>query len=372
MSSANDLNPMRRANHFKIGLFGYLHEGGNCFTTVPERWLARWPDIMRLAQMADQGGLDFMLPISRWKGVPGALMQRLHSYETLTQAAALGALTKRIAVLSTVHTPLVHPIIAAKCMTTVDHVSNGRSGLNIVCGWNTDDFEMFGRQTLPHGERYKQAWEWYQIWSRLIEGAEEPFDFDTKFFPGHKALVALPGSIQRPRPIVISAAASPDGREFAMKTSDLLFTYYTSFDAGKKLVADIKAQSAEAGRSEPVGLVSVSYIVCRKTRAEAEAYHRYYAEELADKPAIDYYMAGRSKNATMPQQEEREMRLRFAAGNGGYPLIGTPQDVADGLIEIARAGYAGTAISMVDYVGELPPIIEEVLPILHRAGIRAY
>lgn len=157
-----------------------------------------------------------------------------------------------------------------------------------------------------------------------------------------------------------------------MKTSDLLFTYYTSFDQGKKLVADTEAQSAAAGRSEPVGLVSVSYVVCRKTRAEAEAYHRYYAEECADGPAVDYYMAGRSKTATMPEQEAREMRLRFAAGNGGYPLIGTPRDVADGLIEIARAGYAGTAISMVDYVGELPVILEEVMPILRRAGIRVH
>jgi alkanesulfonate monooxygenase SsuD/methylene tetrahydromethanopterin reductase-like flavin-dependent oxidoreductase (luciferase family) len=363
-------NPMRLPGHFKLGLFGYLHDGGNCFTKVPERWRAEWTKIAEMAKLADRAGLDFLLPISRWKGVPGDLMQRLHSYETLTHAATLCAYTSRISILSTVHTPLIHPIVAAKSLVTIDHASGGRAGLNIVCGWNTDDFEMFGKQTLPHSERYQQAWEWFQIWSRLVAGAPEPFDFDGAYFPNHKQLTAMPGAVQRPHPLVVSAAFSRDGRDFAVRTSDILFTFFDSFEAAQKIVLEIEEKCARSGRQTPLGVVAVAYVVCRETRDEAEDYHCHYAQENEDTTAVDYYLSSRARNASMPEADYREMRLRFAAGNGGFPLIGTPEDVAAGLIEIARSGYAGASLSMVNFLDELPLVVEKVLPILRRAGLR--
>ena len=80
------------------------------------------------------------------------------SFETFTWAAGLAALTSRIAIFSTVHVPLVHPIYAAKALATVDHISGGRAGLNIVCGWNPTEFAMFG--TTPDERAYERAAEW--------------------------------------------------------------------------------------------------------------------------------------------------------------------------------------------------------------------
>ncbi|MEJ0020318.1 MAG: LLM class flavin-dependent oxidoreductase [Acetobacteraceae bacterium] len=370
MTAQTQTNPLRIPGRFKLGLFGYLHEGGNCFTTVPERWPADWPSIVRMAQMADDAGLDFLLPISRWKGVPGSLMHRLHSFETLTHAAALGAITRRIAVLSTVHTPIIHPIVAAKAIVTVDHASGGRSGLNIVCGWNQDDFDMFGIKPLAHADRYGQAMEWFEIWSRLVAGAPEPFDFDGTWFKGLTGLCGLPGSVQQPRPIVISAAFSAEGRDYAVRTSDFLFTFLESFEAGRKDLADLQARAAASGRQEKLEAIAITYVVCRRTRAEATAFHSYYAEQNADEAGLDYYLAGRTKGASMPEFERQALRTRFAGGNGAYPLIGTPQDVADGLIEIQRAGFAGASVTILNFVDDLPLFVDEVLPILDRAGIR--
>jgi len=129
-------NPMRISGGFKLGLFGYLHDGGNAITKAPERWPARWDDIVVMAKRADDIGLDFLMPIARWKGIPGEVNNRLHSFETLTHAAALASITHRVAIFATVHTPIVHPIFAAKSIVTIDHASHGRAGLNIVCGWN--------------------------------------------------------------------------------------------------------------------------------------------------------------------------------------------------------------------------------------------
>ena len=166
MSVMSVSNPMREANGFKLGVFAYTYEGGNAITTVPERWPARWPEIAQMIKVADELGLDFLLPAARWKGIPGAVNNRLWSFETLTHAASAAAITRRIGVFATVHTPIIHPIVAAKCMATIDHVSGGRSGINIVCGWNQADFDMFGLEVLPHAERYVQGAEWLDIWSR--------------------------------------------------------------------------------------------------------------------------------------------------------------------------------------------------------------
>ena len=132
-------------NTFKLGLFGSNCSSGRAATRVPERWSASWADNLLLAQMADEAGIDFLLPIGRWKGYGGETdYQGDDATKRSTWATGLLAKTKRITVFGTVHAPLFHPLIAAKQIVTADHVGEGRFGLNVVCGWNEDEFEMFG------------------------------------------------------------------------------------------------------------------------------------------------------------------------------------------------------------------------------------
>ncbi len=362
------LNPMRRAGTFKLGLFGYLHEGGNAITTVPERWSARWDDIAAMARMADRGGLDFLLPIARWKGIPGEVDNRHWSYETLTHAAALTGITERIALFATVHTPIVHPIFAAKAISTIDHASHGRAGLNIVCGWNQADFDMFGLDQLPHDDRYRQGWEWYEIWSRLVRGAGAEAGFDGRYFRG-KGISGLPGGIQQPQPAVISAGYSPAGRDYAIKTADYFLTVLTDEEHGRRELADIRAREQRLGRTSPLGALATVYIVCRESRREAEDFHHYYAVEKADHKGVDYYLAGRKPNAAMPEAMLKELRVRWAGGNSGYPLIGTPEDIVAGLLRLRAVGFAGAAISLLNYLDDLPLLIDRVLPLARQAGL---
>ena len=127
---------MYNTNKLKIGLFGANCSSGRAVTLVPERWSGSWPDNLRLVRMADEAGIDFMLPIGRWKGYGGDTDYQGATFETITWATGLLASTKRITVFGTVHAPLFNPVVAAKQMVTADHVGEGRFGLNIVVGWN--------------------------------------------------------------------------------------------------------------------------------------------------------------------------------------------------------------------------------------------
>ena len=161
--SRQDRTSMHNANRLKIGLFGANCSSGRAVTLVPERWSGSWPDNLKLATMADEAGIDFLLPIGRWKGYGGDTDYQGATLETITWATGLLALTKRVTVFGTVHAPLFNPVIAAKEMVTADHIGEGRFGLNIVVGWNEGEFAMFGVQQRDHESRYEYAQEWIDV-----------------------------------------------------------------------------------------------------------------------------------------------------------------------------------------------------------------
>lgn len=358
-------HPLRGRHRLKLGVFSMNADGGLAITDVAERWTASWDDNLAAAQIADKAGLDFLLPIARWSGFGGKNRVREWSFETFTWAAALAAATDRIGLFMTVHVPLVHPLYAAKALATVDHVSGGRAGLNIVCGWNPKEFAMFGTPLAEKG--YDQATEWLAVIEQAY-AADAPFDFDGSYYK-LKGVVSRPASLQSPRPVVMNAAFGDPGRNFAAKHCDFLFTTFSEIAEAGHHVADIRARAEACGRT--VGAYTVCHVVCRETQAEAEAYYERYAVREADHAAVDAHMAGKKAFSQSHDRAAYDLyRQRFAGGAGSYPLIGTPDKIADDLIAIAAAGYDGVALSYVNYTQELPFFCDRVLPLLRQAGYR--
>lgn len=358
-------HPLHGPNAFKLGVFSANADGGLTLTTVPERWQAKWPDIVKVAQIADRAGIEFFLPIARWKGFEGTTNSREHSFETFTFAAALAAVTERIGIFSTVHVPMIHPVYAAKALATVDHVSQGRAGLNIVAGWNPDEFAMFG--LTAEDDRYAQALEWYEIICKIYN-APARFDYDGRYYR-LKGVSGKPRPLQLPRPVTLNAAFGPPGRDFAAKSSDFLLTTFSDIEAGRAHVEDIGMRAARQSRE--LGVLATCHVVCRETQPEAEDYYENYAVTYADRGAVDYHMAQKRKFAG--SHDEATFRLhakRFAGGAGTYPLVGTPRKIVDEMVAMQRAGFGGTAVSFVNYLKELPYFVEKVIPLMKEAGLR--
>ena len=359
-------HPMYGPNRFKLGIFSANADGGLTFTRVPERWPARWSEIVEVAQMADRAGIEFFLPIARWKGFGGAVNSRETSFETLTFAAALAGHTRRIALFSTVHVPMVHPVFAAKALATVDHATDGRAGLNIVCGWSPQEFSLFGLEMIE--QRYAQGLEWAEIMMRIYAGGA-PFDFDGQFYR-LKNVSGAPAPLQRPRPVTLNAAFSPIGRDFAARTADFLFTTFVDIEAGRPHIADMAARGAAVGRK--VGVFTTCHVVCRPSQVEAEDYYEHYAVRMEDTASVDYYMGAKETFSTSHDPVAYRLhRKRFVGGAGTYPLIGTPRHIAEEMARMSEAGFAGTTVSFVNFRDELPYFLAEVLPLLREAGLRA-
>ncbi|HSZ68246.1 MAG TPA: LLM class flavin-dependent oxidoreductase [Xanthobacteraceae bacterium] len=363
---------MYNGNALKIGLFGANCSSGRSATTVPERWSASWPDCLKLARLADDAGLDFMLPIARWKGYGGDTDFHGRSLETITWAVGLLGATRRMTVFGTVHAPLFHPLIAAKEFVTADHIGEGRIGVNIVVGWNEGEFDMFGVQQREHDARYDYAQEWIDIvkqaWTR-----DGTFDFDGRFFQ-LKGGRAYPKPYGETRPLLMNAGSSDVGQAFALRNCDAFFVATAgsrkSLEGSAVKVNEVKDAAQKLGRD--IEVFTVGQVICRPTQQEADDYYQHVNIDNADWGAIDGMLANKSMTPQTMPPGEYEAKRRFFASNsiGGYPFVGTPDRLAEELTIISRAGVRGIGLSFVNYLDEVPYFCDEVLPRLVRQGVR--
>jgi alkanesulfonate monooxygenase SsuD/methylene tetrahydromethanopterin reductase-like flavin-dependent oxidoreductase (luciferase family) len=360
---------MGNDNALKIGLFGANCSSGRAVTKVPERWSGSWADNLRLVRMADEAGIDFMLPIGRWKGYGGDTDYQGATLETVTWACALLASTKRIVVFGTVHAPLFHPVIAAKEFVTADHIGEGRFGLNVVVGWNEDEFQMFGVTQREHEARYEYGQEWLDA-VKTTWSSKDDFDFDGRFIK-LKGVRAKPKPYGGARPLVMNAGASPTGRSFAIRNCDAFFTHTSrlSLEESARTVREAKEEARAQGRELDVYTVGV--VTCKPTAKEAEDYFQHCVVENADWSAVHGILAKKDITPEKVGDEEfNRQRMGYAMGMGGLRIVGTPDQVAEQIATMGKAGMRGIAVSFVNYADELPYFADEVLPRLARMGLR--
>lgn len=362
----NSQNRMFNSDTFLLGTFATNCSSGLTVSKLPERWNNSWDNNLRLARMLDDAGIDFMLPIARWVGYGGETNFHGGVLETMTWAAGLLAMTRNITIFATVHTTANHPMVVAKQLATIDQIGNGRVGLNIVAGWNKPEYEALGL-TLPddHATRYGYAQEWYDIvkalWTRI-----EAFDWDGTHFKLKNILGDPRPSRQLP---ILNAAGSGEGRAFAVRNADFLFTPAIDLSRSAEEIAALKQQGSDAGRD--VNVLTFSHVVCRPTEKEAREFLEYTGKNNIDWAAVDNLVRLLFSHAqSFPHDLLALIRDRMAAGHGGFPLVGTPEQVADGIAALHQAGFRGTTLSFFDYAEEFPYFRDNVLPILEARGIR--
>jgi FMNH2-dependent dimethyl sulfone monooxygenase len=323
-----------------------------------------------LARMADEMAFEALVPVGRWKGFGGVTNFNSAGFESFTWAAAIGASTRNSTVFATSHIPTIHPILAAKQAMTIDHVTQGRFALNIVTGWFKPEIEMFGAPQMDHDTRYDCAVEWLDIIKRLWT-EEREFDFDGRFYQIKKGWLQ-PKPVQKPYPVVMNAGGSEKGRHYAAKYCDVAFVVFASHDleAAKAQIASYRELARrEYGRELQVW--SYCYVVQRETEKEARDFLDYYVTQKGDWEAATNLVDTMGINAeTFPPGVLQEMKKHFIAGWGGYPLVGTKEQIVDGLAQLSRIGLDGTLLSWPRYIEEMRQFQRSTMPLIIEAGLR--
>ena len=357
--------PLYNAQPLKLGVFATNLSGHVLCSAAPTGFEMSWQHSLAIAKQVDRMGLEVIVPAARWLGYGGATGFHDRTFETLTYAAGLLAATRDVMVFSTVHAAVVNPVVAAKAIATIDHISDGRAGLNIVMGWYAREMAMLGVELRGHADRYRHGAEWMGIVDGIWRDGG-PFDFEGEYFQ-LRGVRGDPRPVQ-PRPVLINAGASPAGVDFSARHADFNFTVFDDEEHAAGYVDRVRRKAWEHRRR--IGMLTTCVVVCRDTEREAQASYRSIVDH-ADWAAARAYLASQKIDLEALDEDARAAFLeRFVAGAASRPIVGTPEQVVDALASIKLAGIDGVLLGMVDYVEELPYFERRVLPLMKQHGLR--
>ncbi len=363
-------NPMvSHPNRMGLGVFGLNVDCGCAITTAPERLRGDdWAGNLEVAKAADKAGFECLIPVGRWRGFGGESNFNGVCYETYTWAAGIAAVTDRIAVVTTSHVPTVHPPVAAKQAATVDHISNGRFGLNIICGWFGPEMRMFGGTMMEHDTRYDYADEWLGV-ARKAWTEPGYFDHQGRFFNVERGF-AQPKPLNKP--VLINAGGSPRGKRFCAEHCDVAFLIMNQASE-EKMREQVRSYRDLARRefNRDIKVWCYAYVVQRDTLEEARQYLDYYVNQHGDDAAADNITKelGIQTGIFSPEEAE-QFKFHFKAGWAGVPLVGTPEMIVEQFETYSGIGLDGICLSWLDYGAGLRDFVRDVIPLMEQAGLR--
>ena len=356
-----------------LGLFLPVQSGGWSASLLSRTTDWTFDYNAALTRRAEELGFDLVFGLAQWaskEGYGGISKYREQSLDPFIAVTALSAMTQRILLISTIHVLFGpwHPLHLAKFGATIDHISGGRWGINVVTGYSPREARMFGGRQIEQDRRYEMAGEFTDILCRLW-GETEDLTLQGKFWSLERAFVTP--KPRYGRPILVNATGSPAGIAYGAKYSDLVFI---TSPAGHEIDAAltalpahnrvIKEAGAEYGRE--LRTIINPMIVCRETDREAQRYHQAILD-AADHGAIQGFVSHQRTGDAVAWQAHGETHRALG---GNIQIIGSPEHVVDKLIGLKRAGCDGIQIAFFDFAPDLEFFGHEVLPLMKQAGLR--
>jgi dimethylsulfone monooxygenase len=369
-------SPLSRAlrQPLMLGLFLPIQAGGWSASKLPRTTDWSFDYNADLVRQAEGLGFDLVFGLSQWlpKGGYGGVLngQALDSFISL---AAMAAVTSRIMLISTVHVLYGpwHPLHFAKFGATLDHISKGRWGVNIVTGHRAVEHEMFGWSRIEHDRRYELATEFVDVVQRLWSETEN-FSYEGERWRLENAFVTP--KPQFGRPVIVNATGSDAGIDFASRYSDIVFmTSPTGSEIESALeslpahIARIKREARAKGRE--IRTLINPMVVCRDTEREAQEYYRAIVEN-ADTQAAPQGMGRFESDAHAWKGRAGRDGPEQRALGGNIQIIGSPARVADYILRLKAVGIDGIQLSFYDFKPDLTQFGARVLPLLKQSGLR--
>ncbi|MCF5028702.1 LLM class flavin-dependent oxidoreductase [Pseudomonas syringae] len=376
-----------------------------------------------VARVAEAAKFDALFVADSVAAATGDIASRMASsdhFEPLTLLSALSAVTEHIGLIATATTTYNEPYHVARKFASLDHLSGGRAGWNLVTSDAAAEAQNFGRaEHVAHAERYSRAREFHQVVTGLWDSwADDAFTRDKAsgeyYDParlhvldhqGEHFRVKGPLNVARSpqgQPVVVQAGSSEVGRDLAAQTAEVVFTAQTSLASAQAFYADIKGRLRAFGRdADSLKIMPGVFIVVAETEALAKAKFESFQElvepqvgvallgrmlgnfdlsgypldgPLPELPLTDSGQRSRQKLLTELADQENltlaQLGRRIAGGRGHYSLIGTPEQIADELQRWFEQGAADGFNVLVPHLpGGLQDVAQLLVPELQRRGL---
>jgi pyrimidine oxygenase len=323
-----------------------------------------------VTRRAEDLGFRFAFSMVKWRGFGGEFGYWDEALESLTLMAGLASVTSRIELIGSLQPLTVHPVVAARMALTIDNISNGRFGVNLVGGSNRDEYAQMGLWPgdAYYNDRYDHLAEWTEIATELWESgscSRQGRYYDVK------DCRLQPRPIRTPRPAIISAGMSDRGIQFAASHADASFVAGFDLAAAKNLAERVRRAADAAGRD--IKCYGTYTIIGAPTDAEAnDRLSRFDAAVDRDTLAKigRHVREDVGTGATMREVDERVV----ARGSSIFSpaLVGSPDTIVEEfrrLVEETRLD--GAMLTFPDWYADFEAFGNDVVPRLKREGLMA-
>jgi FMNH2-dependent dimethyl sulfone monooxygenase len=384
---------LEREHPLHLSLFAWNVRSGLSATKASLTDTARyrdqweWPASRDLLQAAERAGFDSQLQYGMWSGYGGATDWNGASLDFATGAAVSAAVTERLGLFTTVHVGYgFHPLLIAKITAATDHVSGGRLGVNIVAAYDLADYAQFGfgvereREAIERGvgrtpaERYGMADEFVTL-LKYLWTSKDPVDFEGQYFQAYGAQVN-PQPTSRPRPLLMSAATSDLGIDFAARQCDAIFiSALQSVGQGREEMAKAFSPMAEKVRAaaesygRKVRICAMCFMVMDETDAKAAETVKWLEDEIDIEAVRNQFARVRGVPAAQVEMNDEWVRS-LALGLSGHQIFGSYETVANELANLYEAGVEQVALCFWDPARSVQAFGEHVIPLLRQRGLR--
>ncbi len=341
------------------GIFLPIGNGGWMLSTTAPHPEATYLWNRRAALHAETIGLDFIMSMAKWRGFGGTTDHWGRSLESMTMMAALAEATSRVRVWATMHANVHNPAVAAKMFTTLQDISGGRAGMNIVNGAYPAEFQQFGiwDPELSHEDRYRMTELWTEAVLRLW--TEPSVTMHTPYFD-------LVDCESRPhpasRPTIISAGKSADARRFQARYADGAFLAADSLDEMRALSADVHGQAAAHGR------VCKTYSMLTVVQDETDELAAKKVKEWG--AGVDREALARMRRSWGVPEDQARAWAAGVAGEAAFQtayVAGSAKTVTDHIEYIVReADLDGLMLIFPEYDEDMLLFGDTVLPVLRE------
>ena len=336
--------------------------GGLVVSNIEQRTSWDFEYNKKLAQIAEKSGFEYALSQIRFTAGYGAEFQ----HESVSFSHALLAATTKLKVIAAILPGPWNPVLAAKQLATIDILTQGRVAINVVSGWFKGEFYAIGEPWLDHDERYRRSREFIEVLKGIW--TTDNFTYTGDFYRLHNYSLK-PKPIQQPHPEVFQGGSSRAARDNAAAVSDWYFTNGNTVEGIKAQVDDIRAKAAVNNHQVKIGVNA--FIIARETEEEAKA---VLAEIIAKaNPDAVHGFASEAKNAgsASPEGEGNWAKSTYedlVQYNDGFKtnLIGTPQQIAERIVELKAVGVDLILSAFLHFQEEVAYFGEKVLPLVRE------
>ncbi|MCP3380403.1 MULTISPECIES: dimethylsulfone monooxygenase SfnG [unclassified Bradyrhizobium] len=337
--------------------------GGLVISSIEQRTSWEIDYNRKLAQIAEKSGFDYALSQIRFTAGYGADKQ----HESVSFSHALLAATEKLKVIAALLPGPWNPALAAKQIATISQLTHARVAVNIVSGWFRGEFHAIGEPWLDHDERYRRSEEFINalrgIWT------EENFTLKGDFYRFND--YSLKPKPLDPLPEIFQGGSSRAARDMAARVSDWYFTNGNTPDGLKAQVEDIRIKEQAFGKGWRTKIGINAFGIVRQTEDEAKE----VLQEIVDKAIPDavrgfHHEVQNAGNAS-PEREGNWAKSTFqdlVQYNDGFRsnLIGTPQQVAERIIELKRAGADLILLGFLHFQEEVEYFGKHVIPLVRE------